>query len=366
MQRRQFVSGLGAGLVTGSLAGCGQQDCADSSSAAQDQTRFEWKMVTTWPPNLPGLGVGANNLAKYIENITGGRIKIKVYAGNELVPPLEVFDTVSRGTAEMGHGGAYYWKGKSEATQFFGAVPFGMNAQEMNGWLYYGGGLELWRELYEPFNLVPFCIGHSGTQMGGWFNKELNSLEDIQGLKMRMPGLGGEVFKRAGGTPVLLPGSEIFTSLQTGNIDATEWVGPYNDIAFAFQDVAKYYYYPGWHEPTACLEAIVNKDAYDALPEDLKAAVDVACKAAATDMLADFTANNHLSLKALQDKGVDIRKFPDEILERFRTISSELLEEKAGQNAMFAKIYESYRRFQDSVMKYHAISEQAYYQARSS
>ena len=364
MQRRQFISGLGAGLATGTLAGCSQQDCSSADLATQTQETFEWKMVTTWPPNLPGLGVGANNLAQYIDEITGGRIQVKVYAANELVPALEVFDSVSRGTAEMGHGGAYYWKGKSEATQFFGAVPFGMNAQEMNGWLYYGGGLALWRELYAPFNLVPFSIGHTGTQMGGWFNKQINTLDDIQGLKMRIPGLGGEVFKRAGGTPVLLPGSEIFTSLQTGNIDATEWVGPYNDIAFAFQDVAKYYYYPGWHEPTACLEAIVNKEAFDALPGDLKAAVDIACKAATNDMLADFTAHNHTALQSLMDKGVEMRKFPDEILQRFQEITTELLQEKAANDEMFAKIYQSYSEYQASVMKYHAISEQAYYAAR--
>lgn len=351
--------------MAGGVAGCTEQDCASETTSQSKQKTLHWKMVTTWPPNLPGLGVNANNLARYIKDMSGGRIEIKVYAANELVPALEVFDSVSRGTAEMGHGGAYYWKGKSEATQFFGAVPFGMNAQEMNGWLYYGGGLELWQELYEPFNLVPFCTGNTGTQMGGWFNKEINSIDDIQGLKMRIPGLGGEVFKRAGGTPVLLPGSEIFTALQTGNIDATEWVGPYNDIAFAFQDVAKYYYYPGWHEPTAAIEAIINKDAYDALAPDLKSIVSIACKAAANDMLADFTARNNAALDSLvNDKGVQLRKFPDSLLKRLQEITKELLEEKASQNQAFAKIYKSYTEFQEGVTTWHKISEQAYYDAR--
>ena len=196
-----------------------------------------------------------------------------MYGAGELVPAFEVFDAVSRGTAEMGHGAAYYWKGKSEAAQFFAAVPFGMNAQEMNAWFYYGGGLELWREIYAPFGLMPAPAGNTGVQMGGWFNKEINRLDDLKGLKMRIPGLGGEVLRRAGGTPVNLPGGEIFTALQTGAIDATEWVGPYNDLAFGLHKAAKYYYYPGWHEPGTTLEAIVNKQAFDALPKDLQSIV---------------------------------------------------------------------------------------------
>ena len=191
----------------------------------------------------------------------------------ELVPAFEVFDAVSSGTAEMGHGAAYYWKGKSEAAQFFASVPFGMNAQELAAWFYYGDGLSLWREVYEPFGLIPAPAGNTGVQMGGWFNKEINGLADLEGLKMRIPGLGGEVLRRAGGTPVNLPGGEIFTALQTGSIDATEWVGPYNDLAFGLHQVARYYYYPGWHEPGTCLEAMFNAEAFAALPEDLRTAI---------------------------------------------------------------------------------------------
>ena len=197
-----------------------------ASRLPEAKTEHKWKMVTTWPKNFPGLGTGANKLAELIGEMSGGRITVKVYGAKELVPAFEVFDAVSRGTAEMGHGAAYYWKGKSEAAQFFSTVPFGMTAQEMNGWLYYGGGLELWTELYAGFDLVPAPAGNTGVQMGGWFNKEINSVDDLKGLKMRIPGLGGEVLKRAGGTPVNLPGGELFTSLQSGAIDATEWVGP--------------------------------------------------------------------------------------------------------------------------------------------
>ena len=246
---------------------------------------YKWKMVTTWPKNFPGLGTGANKLAQLITEMSGGRIKVKVYGAKELVPAFEVFDAVSRGTAEMGHGASYYWKGKSEAAQFFSAVPFGLNAQEMNAWLYYGGGMELWQELYAPFNLIPAAAGNTGVQMGGWFNKEIKSVADLKGLKMRIPGLGGEVLKRAGGTPVSLPGGEIYTSLQSGAIDATEFVGPYNDLAFGLYKAAKHYYYPGWHEPGTTLEAMMNKKAFEALPKDLQSIVLNACKVVNQDML---------------------------------------------------------------------------------
>ena len=197
-------------------------------------------------------------MAEAITKMSNGRINVKLYGAGELVPAFEVLDAVSRGTAEMGHSGAYYWKGKHEATQFFSSVPFGLNAMEMNSWLYYGGGLELWRELYAPFGVVPFPGGNSGVQMGGWFNKEINSVNDLNGLKMRIPGLGGEVLAKLGGVPVNIPGGEVFTSLQAGAIDAAEWVGPYNDLAFGLFKAAKYYYYPGWQEPGATLECVVN------------------------------------------------------------------------------------------------------------
>jgi len=259
-------------------------------------------MVTTWPKNFPGLGTGANDLAKLITEMTGGRLSVKVYGANELVPAFEVFDAVSRGTAQMGHGAAYYWKGKSEAAQFFSAVPFGLTAQEMNGWLYSGGGMELWQELYEPFGLIPAAAGNTGVQMAGWFNKQINSPADLKGLKMRIPGLGGEVLKRAGGTPVSLPGGEIFSSLKTGAIDATEWVGPYNDLAFGLHKAAKYYYYPGWQEPGTTLEALINKQAFEELTKDLQSIVLNACKVVNQQMLTEYTTRNQQALNTLVNK----------------------------------------------------------------
>lgn len=232
------------------LVACGgsEEENTSAQTAAKVET-IKWKMVTTWPKNFPGVGTGAEFLAKNINEMAGGRLEVKVYAAGELVPALEVFDAVSRGTAQMGHGASYYWKGKVPAAQFFTTVPFGLTPQEFNAWIYYGGGLALWEEIYEPFGLIPMPAGNPGAQMGGWFNKEINSLEDFKGLKMRMPGIGGEVLKKLGASPINLPGSEIFTALQSGTIDATEWVGPYNDLAFGLYKAAKYYYYPGWHEP---------------------------------------------------------------------------------------------------------------------
>jgi TRAP-type mannitol/chloroaromatic compound transport system substrate-binding protein len=322
-------------------------------------------MVTTWPKNFPGLGTAANKLAALIGEMSGGRIRVKVYGAKELVPAFEVFDAVSRGTAEMGHGSAYYWKGKSEAAQFFSTVPFGLTAQEMNGWIYHGGGLELWRELYDGFGLIPEPAGNTGVQMGGWFNKEINSLEDLQGLKMRIPGLGGEVLKRLGGTPVNLPGGELFIALQTGNIDATEWVGPYNDLAFGLYKAARYYYYPGFHEPGTILEAMVNKEAFSQLPADLQSIVRNACRVVNQDLLAEYTARNPVALQTLLDEhGVDMRPYPDDVLIGLRRISREVVAELADRDAFSRRVYASYSRFYEQSLKWTRISELAYLQAR--
>jgi len=369
MKRRDFLGKAGGGVVLagGVLAGCGQQQTNGSTAPVAGQQTISWKMVTTWPKNFPGLGTGANRLASLIGEMSGGRIQVKVYGANELVPPFEVFDTVSSGTAEMGHGAAYYWKGKSEAAQFFAAVPFGMTAQEMNAWLYFGGGMELWQEVYAPFGLTPAAAGNTGLQMGGWFNREILSLDDLRGLKMRIPGLGGEVLRRAGGTPVSLPGGEIFTSLQTGAIDATEWVGPYNDLAFGLYKAAKYCYFPGWHEPGTTLECVFNTAALEALPADLQSIVLNACRVVNQDMLAEYTARNNSALQALiNEHQVDVREFPGEVLQRLRSLSEEVVAEIADKDALSAKVYDSYRNFRAQVVAWHNVSERAYLNVRGS
>ena len=357
---------LFAWLALGTLLlGCSQEvEENEPTAPPRLEPVVEWKLVTSWPKNLPALGTAPERLAQSVHAMSGGRFTIKVYAAGELVPSFEVFDAVSQGTAEMGHSAAYYWRGKMAMAAMFATVPFGMNAQETNGWLHYGGGLELWRELYAPFGVVPFAAGNTGVQMAGWFNKEIHSINDIQGLKMRIPGFGAEIFQRAGGVAVSLPGSEIFTALQTGVIDATEWVGPYNDLAFGLQDIAKFYYYPGWHEPSATLEAIVNAEALAALPEDLRAMLETACRASNQDMLDEFTARNAAALRTLTAQGVQVHRLPNDALQRFSELTMDVLREAAGEDDLNGRILDSYQTFLAEVRGYHAISEQAYMNAR--
>jgi TRAP-type mannitol/chloroaromatic compound transport system substrate-binding protein len=309
--------------------------------------------------------MGPENLADRVATASGGRLKIKVYGAGELVPAFEVFDAVSRGTVEMGHDASYYHKGKVDAAQFFTAIPFGMTNLELNGWLYYGGGMQLWRELYEPFDLVPFPTGNTGVQMGGWFNKQINSVDDLKGLKMRIPGLGGEVLRRAGGTPVTLPGSEIFTALQTGAIDATEWVGPYNDASFGLHKAARYYYYPGWQEPGPGLETIINKNAWDALPSDLKEIVSTCCQAIGADMAAEYTHGNAMSLQQLkEDPNIEIRPFPAEVISLLRSIAQQVVDDLMAADPAAARIGSAYFEYLDAVAANSRISEQAYFNTR--
>ena len=342
-----------------------QVSMEEGSCFSNGTSTYQWTMVTTWPKNFPGLGLAPENFSKYIEEMTCGRMKIKVYGAGEFVPAMGVFDAVSQGNVQLGHGASYYWTGKVKSSQFFTAVPFGLTAQEMNGWLHYGGGLELWQEAYEPFNLIPLAGGNTGVQMAGWFKKEINSLDDLKGLKMRIPGLAGEIFTRAGAETVTLPGNEIFLSLQQGVVDAAEWVGPYNDLTFGFHQVADYYYYPGWHEPGSTLEIIINKDAYESLPEDLKAIIKYAAKASNQEMLDEYTARNNKALNELIEKhNIELKKIPDTVFVELRRITDEVMEDFIADDVMAQKVYKSYKEFKDQVINYHRISEKAYIDTR--
>ncbi|MEE4244275.1 MAG: TRAP transporter substrate-binding protein DctP [Kangiellaceae bacterium] len=366
MKRRSLVGALGVGAAA-ALSGCNsgsQQATADCKTESTSKT-IEWTMITTWPKGFQGTGEGAEYLAKVINDLSGGRIKVTVLGANELVPAYEVFDTVASGTVQMGHGASYYWKGKLPISPIFAAVPFGLNAQEMNGWLLKGGGLELWQELYEPLGLIPMPGGNTGVQMAGWFNKEIKSLEDIKGLKMRIPGLGGEVFKRAGGTPELIAPAELYSALERGRIDATEWIGPYNDLAFGLHKAAKFYYYPGWHEPGTTLEALINKDAFNALPNDLQVIVKQACLLANSDMLAEVTLKNNAALQTLiNEHNVQLRKLPNDVLNKFEEISEVVVSELAASDPFAQKVYDSYMAYKKQVYQWHQVSEQAFYQLR--
>ena len=365
MKRWMLLAALAITLMACGEKNAAPQNTVGGQSGEVAQQNFEWKMVTTWQKNYPGLGTAPEYFAELVERMSNGRLKIKVYGAGQLVPALEVFDAVSQGTVEMGHGAAYYWKGKVPASVFFTTVPFGLNAQEMNGWLHFGGGLELWREVYAPFNLVPFAGGNSGVQMAGWFNREINSLADLKGLKMRIPGLGGEVITRAGGEAVTIPGGELYTALQTGVIDATEWVAPYNDLASGFHQVAKYYYYPGWHETGSTLEMIINKEAWESLPADLQAMVEAASRAANQHMLDEYTARNNAALVTLiEEHDVQLRRLPDDVLIELRRLSNQVLTELTENDPLAGRVHESQKAFQKQVSDYHEISEEAYYKAR--
>ena len=340
------------------------QSSRDRLQGEQAQA-IEWKLVTTWPKGLPGLGSAPENFARRVGEMSNGRLTVRVYGAGEVVPPFEVFDAVAQGVAEMGHGAAYYWKGKIPSSVFYTAVPFGMTAQEMNGWLHYGGGLELWRELYAPFGVRPFAGGSTGVQMAGWFNRELKSASDLDGLKMRIPGLAGEVFAASGGTAVRLAGGEIYTSMQTGVIDAVEWVGPYNDRTLGLMEVAEYYYYPGWHEPGAMLEFTVNQAAFDRLPADLQAIVEGAARATNQDMLDEFTARNNESLTTLlEEHSTKLLPLPDDVMDVLHSNAEIALEQLKKDDPMAQKISASYEAFLDGVRTYHEISERAYLNAR--
>lgn len=369
---KKFVRWCGAALVGSAiLLGCSNNNDAannaatNGAAAVQNQQTYKWDLVTTWPKNFPGLGTAPENFAKAVNEMSNGRLKIKVHGAKELVPAMGVFDAVSSGAVQMGHGAAYYWKGKSKASPFFTAVPFGLNAQEMNSWLHYGGGMELWRELYAKFNLVPFVGGNTGVQMAGWFNKEINSVADLKGLKMRIPGIAGEVVQKLGVIPANLPGGEIFTSLQTGVIDATEWVGPYNDLTFGLHKVAKYYYYPGWHEPGPALEFIINKEVWDELPADLQAIITYATRAVNQDMLDEYTARNNAALKELVTKhGVKLRQLPKEVLEALKQASAEVIAEVTANDPDAKKVFDSFNDFRENVIPFSNVSERAYLNLR--
>ncbi|MFG0382890.1 TRAP transporter substrate-binding protein [Pseudomonas sp. zbq_18] len=346
------------------LAACKEEDKSVQQAVAAPVQQLQWKMVTAWPKNYPGLGTAAERFAERVKVMSGGRLQIKVYAAGELVPALEVFDAVSQGTAELGHGAAYYWKGKVPAAQFFTAVPFGLSASEMNAWLSQGDGLKLWSEAYAPFGVKPLAVGNTGMQMGGWFNTEIDSLDDLKGLKIRMPGLGGEALSRLGATTVNLPGGEVFTALQTGAIDATDWVSPYNDLAFGLHKAAKYYYYPAWQEPQAALELLINQKALDALPDDLEAIVEEAARAANQHMQDDYVYNNARALEQLKQQGVQLKRFPDEVLEALRQQSAVVLGELAAQNELNGRIWASMQAFQAQVAPMHALAEKELYDWR--
>ncbi len=362
--RRDFIKNISLSTIavsSGIISGCSTENKNNTSSNIDQNKKYEWKLVTTWTPHFPLLGEYVDEFAKWVEEMSNGRLLIHVYGGGELVPALEVFDAVSQGVSEMGHASAYYWAGKMPSAQFFGSVPFGMNAQQVNSWLYFGGGLELWRELYAEHNLIPFVGGNTGGQMGGWFNREINSIQDFVGLKMRIPGLGGKVISKTGAASILAPGGELYTDLDRGVIDALEWIGPYHDSIMGFDKIAKYYYYPGWQEPGPVLELLVNKNAYESLPSDLKTIIETAAAKLNVAMLSAFEAkNSEYYFKMKKEGRVQFRQFSNDILEKLRTFTNEAINEITSADAFAKKIYESYSNFKKNIYEWDMMAEKNY------
>lgn len=356
MDRRTFIGK--AGLATGAAA------ASTLATPALAQDVRELKMVTTWPRNFPGLGTGAQRAADRITALSDGRLKVELFAAGELVPPFESFDAVSSGTADIYHGAEYYWIGKHKAFNFFAAMPMGMTAPELDAWINHGGGQELWDELSAQFNVKGLMAGNTGVQMGGWFREEINSLEDLKGLKFRMPGIGGDVLRELGVNVQSLPGGEIFPALQAGTIDGTEWVGPWNDLAFGFYQVAKFYYYPGYHEPGTGLAMGINLDVWNSLSDADRAIIAAVANAENNIVYSEFTAKNGDALQTLiNEHDVQLRRFPDEVFAEFGRLSGDVTA-SAAEGDIGQRIHESFLKSKDATSDWMRISEQTYTAAR--
>jgi TRAP-type mannitol/chloroaromatic compound transport system substrate-binding protein len=364
MKRRslvKFVSNIAIATTGVAIVG-GCQTAQNSNSQEQGNLEnlpnIQWQMATSWPPSLDTIFGGAQILADRVAALTGGKFKISPRAAGEIAPPLEVLDVVSQGAVQCGHTASYYYIGKSPALAFGTSVPFGLTAQQQNSWLYEGGGLQKLQEIYaKKFNVIQFPAGNTGTQMGGWFRKEVSTLKDLQGLKMRIPGLGGQVMAKLGVTVQTLGGGEIFQALQTGAIDATEWVGPYDDEKLGLNKIAKFYYYPGWWESGATLEVQINLNEWNKLPPQYQDVLKTAAYESNATMLARYDARNNEALQRLLESGTQVRPYSQEILTAAAKASFALYDEFAAKDADFKAVYEQWKQFRDRIYAWHKLNE---------
>jgi len=345
MKRRDFMAAGALSTASLALNAChrAEKDDHNQSVNINRGKKVTLKLATSWPAHFPIMGTGIDTFAKRCSELSGGTLEIKVYAKNILVPALQVFDSCSSAQIDAFHSGVYYWKGKNSAFSIFGGMPLGLTSEEMITWFKFGGGYALWREMYGKFNLYPLIGGTTGPQMGGWFKKEIKTLADLKGLKMRIPGLGGEVMKKLGVNPVLLPAGEIYTSLERGTIDATEWVGPALDSMMGFAKAANFYY-TGWHEPGSILEITFNKSRWEKLSEEHRAIITAASEEMTGNMLQEFRYKNAKALKDLP-KNVQIKTFPKEMMEAAKVSLQEILQEESQKNTDFKKVLQSYQEF---------------------
>ncbi len=358
MKRRDFLTTAAATTAAGLLGGCNdsgrqaidytkhpqKKDVADKDVYVNRSRKTKINLATSWPGHFPIMGTGVERFADNVNKASGGTLEIKVHPKNTLIPALAVFDAASSGQIDAFHSGPYYWKGKNAAFSLFSGFPFGMTAEEINSWMTFGNGMTLWRKLYGKYNLHPLMGGNTNIQMGGWYRKPLESLADMQGLKMRIPGLGGELFSKLGVNPILLPAGEIYTSLERGVIDATEWVGPALDMKMGFYKVAPYYY-SGWHEPGSILELTFNKHKWEKLPSEHRAIIEMAASQMNADMASEFHYENMKSLDLLTKKGVEILSYPADVIDAGKKALVEVMREQSALNSDFKEVAEDANAF---------------------
>ena len=360
MKRRQIIDRLAMAATTSTILVACDRTSNSPSVQANDLPNIRWRMVTSWPKSLDTIYGGAQTVCDRVAAMTGGRFTIEPFAAGEIVPGLEVLDAVQNGTVECGHTASYYYVGKNSALAFGASVPFGLTAQQQNAWYYHGGGLELMHELYSDFNIINFPAGNSGAQMGGWFKKEIASLQDLKGLKMRIPGLGGKIMSNLGVNVQVLPGGEIYLALERGALDAAEWVGPYDDLKLGLNKAASYYYYPGWWEPGPTLEVQVNKSQWDRLPIEYQEIFKSAAIEANLNMLSKYDALNGEALRTIVDGGTNLVTYPPEIMQAAQQAATEYYEAEASNSPAFKKVYDQWNQFRSVVSGWNKINELSY------
>ncbi len=350
MERRSFLKKAGAGLAASAAA-------APVIAQTVSAPTVNWRLASSFPKSLDTIFGGAETISKRVAAATGGKFQIRVFAGGEIVPALSVDSAVQNGTVECAHTAPYYFFGKDPTFALACALPFGLNARQQNAWMYHGGGLQLMREFLREYNIINFPAGNTGVQMGGWYRKEIRSVADLKGLKMRIGGTGGLPLQKLGVVPQQIAGGDIYPALEKGTIDAAEWVGPYDDEKLGFYKVAKFYYYPGWWEGGPELDLFVNIKAWEALPKEYQAILEAACHEANVDMLAKYDANNPVALKKLIANGVQLRPFPDSVLDACFKATQETYEEIASKNAKFKKIYDAWKAFRSDQIQWFQVAE---------
>jgi TRAP-type mannitol/chloroaromatic compound transport system substrate-binding protein len=348
MERRSFLKKAGVGVAAGAIA---------APAIAQGTPAVKWRLTSSFPKSLDTIYGGAEVLAKRVAAITGGKFQIQVFAAGEIAPGGQALDVVQNGTVECCHTCSYYYVGKDRTFAFGTAVPFGMNARQMNAWIYYGGGQKLLDEFYSAYNIVSFAGGNTGVQMGGWFRKEINTVADVKGIKMRIAGLGGAVFSALGMVTQQIPGSDIYPALEKGTIDAAEWVGPYDDEKLGFFKVAKNYYFPGWWEPGPVIHFFVNKDAWAKLPAEYKEAFQAAAYEANVTMMAEYDDKNPPALRRLVQAGVKLKSYSPEIVDACFKASQQLYSDESAKNPAFKKIYEPFLAYQKTQNQWFGVAE---------